>query len=422
MMPALRRLLPLLSGATAALALVAATRRAPLAASATVPAPARTNAAAPADTDAFTPVTVRAIEADHPPVLGTDGAYHVVYELELTNTKLAPATLLRVDVVDARTPHRVLASFGGASLLGRLRTLQPAGVQSAVIAPDASRLFYVELRFATRADIPAALSHHVYVRGAASPGTSTPTALDYVAGPVPLDARPLPVLRPPLAGAGWVSVNGCCNSRIVHRGSVLSLNGALHDGQRFAIDYMRLNAAGEFVHGDTTQVANYVDYGAAVLAVADARVVSTLDTLDDQMPGHLPDPASITIANVDGNHVVLDLGHGRFAFYAHLQKGSVTVYLGQHVAAGTVLGKLGNSGNTSGPHLHFHLMDGPSVLGSEGMPYVVGRFTTVGQVDTAAFGAAPGISGVWGRDRTTRPIAQMQRFPLNLNVIDFPGR
>ena len=420
-MPTIRRhypwLIPLLIGAAAAVVLVG------YSGSTRAGHPARTSArgATAAGPDAFTPVTVTPLGSSHSPVLGTDGAYHLVYELELTNTKLAPATLLRVDVLDAGTRSRVIASFNGPTVLGRLRTLHPQDAQSAGIAPDVSRLFYIELSFAKLTDIPSALTHHVWIRGAANPGTSAPTPLDYVAGRVDLDGAPLPVLGPPLAGAGWVATNGCCNSLIIHRGSVQSVNGALYDAQRFAIDYMRLNAAGEFVHGDAADVRNYVDYGADVLAVADGTVASALDPLDDQPPGTLPNPAGITLETVDGNHVVLDLGHGRYAFYAHLQKGSVTVRVGQRVTKGTVIGKLGNSGNTSAPHLHFHLVNSPSALGSDGLPYLISGFDLAGQVDIPAFEAAPGITGVWGRRRLAKPLPQVQRFPLNLNIINFPG-
>ena len=103
------------------------------------------------------------------------------------------------------------------------------------------------------------------------------------------------------------------------------------------------------------------------MAVADGTVIERLDTLDNQVPGRLPDPRTVNMNNVDGNHIVLDLGNGFFAFYAHLQKSSVLVKPGQRVKRAQILAKLGNTGNTSGPHLHFHIMDSPSVLGSNGL-------------------------------------------------------
>jgi murein DD-endopeptidase MepM/ murein hydrolase activator NlpD len=201
---------------------------------------------------------------------------------------------------------------------------------------------------------------------------------------------------------------------------VQSVNGALYDAQRFAIDWMRLDEQGRFVRDDPADVRNYTAYGADVLAVADGTVISTLNDLDDQKPGQLPDPNTITIQTVDGNHVVLDIGGGHFAFYAHLQKNSVTVRPGDRIRKGAVLGKLGNSGNTSAPHLHFHIVSSPSVLGSDGVPYMIDRLEFAGQIDPAAFEAAPGIEGNWGEGRIKRPELRERQFPLNLNIIDFP--
>ena len=172
----------------------------------------------------------------HSPVLGTDGLYHLVYELDVTNTNVAPATLRRIDVVDADASTHLLASYMDQELIARLRTLQPLPAASAVLEPDTSRLFYIELVFRTLNEVPRAITHHLYILGAANPGTSTPTPLDYMAGQISLNRTPLPVLGPPLAGEGWVAANGCCNSDIVHRGSFQSVNGVLYDAQRFAID------------------------------------------------------------------------------------------------------------------------------------------------------------------------------------------
>lgn len=371
--------------------------------------------------EAFTPVIVTPIGTRHVAVPGTDGRFHVVYELELTNTKPAAATIERIDVLDGQAPTRVVASYTGRRLLDSLRTLQPVPATHAVIPANASRLFYVELAFDRSEEIPKVLVHRLRLLGAANPGPHTPaTPLEYTVAQVEVERTPLPVLQPPLRGAGWVAVNGCCNSGIVHRGSLQSIDGALFNSQRFAIDWMRVNAKGELVHGDPTVATDYVDYGARVYAVADGTVVETLDDLKDQPPGVLPDPTTITLQTVDGNHVILDIGHGLYAFYAHLRKDSITVHKGQHVKAGTVIGELGNTGNTSGPHLHFHVMDGPSAMGSQGVPYVIDGFTRTGQVDIQAFEKSDVLTGTWGKP-LARPVAEKARFPLNLNIVDFSG-
>jgi murein DD-endopeptidase MepM/ murein hydrolase activator NlpD len=124
---------------------------------------------------------------------------------------------------------------------------------------------------------------------------------------------------------------------------------------------------------------------------------------------------------VDGNHVVIDLGGGVFAFYAHLQKGSVDVAVGDRVKRGQLLGKLGNTGNTSAPHLHFHLMEGSSVLCSNGIPYVFDSFTLTGQVSLAEFATATSVEGDWSKGLLPTPSARHKQYPLDLNIVDFPS-
>src|SRR5437588_6293189 len=353
--------------------------------------------------DVFTPVIASTLSPETHAVRGTDNVYHVIYELQLTNTRSLPATIRSIDV-QAPNAAKLITSFSGPDMLKRMRTLAPAPAADAKIGPNEVRLFYIELAFKDAADVPRALEHRLHLLAAASPGRGEPKPLDYVVAHLKIAGDKPVVIGAPLAGAGWVAGNGCCNPEIIHRGSVLSVNGALYDAQRFAIDWMRLDEQGRLVHGDLADVHNYTCYGAEVLAVAEGKVVGMLNDLDDQKPGKLPDPDTITIDTVDGNHVVLDIGGGYFAFYAHLQKKSVTVRVGDQVKKGTVLGKLGNSGNSSGPHLHFHVMTGPSVLGWDGVPYVIESFPLAGQIDMAECEAAPALTGNWGRGRLTEHV------------------
>ena len=374
-----------------------------------------------ASADVFTPVIASTLSSEAHPIRGTDGAYHVVYELLLTNTKSLPASIQKIEVLAGANGSQIITSFSDAEVVKRLRTLAPQPATDAMIEPNAARLFYIELTFKDAAHVPKLLEHRLHLIGAPNPGPAKPRPLDYVVAPLKIaDAKPL-IIGPPLAGAGWVAANGCCNPDIVHRGSVQSVNGGLYDSQRFAIDWMRLDEQGRLVHGDESDVRNYTDYGADVLAVADGRVVSAVNNLDDQIPGRLPDPSTINIETVDGNHVVVDLGGGRFAFYAHLQKNSVRVKPGHEVKKGAVLGKLGNTGNTSAPHLHFHVMNRPSPLASDGVPYLIDAFDFAGQVDIAAFEAAPDITGDWGKGRVAKPERREREFPLNVNIINFPS-
>ena len=198
------------------------------------------SAEAGAPGDVFTPVIASTLSAEAHPIRGTDGAYHVVYELQLTNTKLVPATIQKIEVLGS-PGSQIITSFSDAELVKRLRTLAPQPATDAAIEPNGGRLFYIELTFKNAAEIPKLLQHRLHLIGAPNPGPAKPAPLNYVVTPLKIaDDKPL-TIGPPLAGAGWVAANGCCNPDIPHRGSVQSVNGALYDSQRFAIDWMRLD-------------------------------------------------------------------------------------------------------------------------------------------------------------------------------------
>jgi Peptidase family M23 len=361
--------------------------------------------------DQFTPLVVSTLTTNTRPFQGTDGRVHVVYELVLTNTSPTPATLEKIEVLDGSHPSKALGSYDGQGLLSCLRTTGRLTVDNPTIEFNSTRIFLIDLKLDPAITLPEHLMHHIEVLGASSPAPkpTTPVLLSYTVAPLDI-SRKLPIISAPLSGKGWVAVNGCCGADSIHRSSNLSVNGGIYFAQRFAIDWMRLNQSGQFVHGDASDVHNYDSYGADVLAVADGIVVETLNDLDDQKPGTLPDPKTITLENVDGNHVVLDLGDGVFAFYAHLQKGSVRVASGDQVKRGQVLGKLGNTGNTSAPHLHFHLMESPSVLDS---------FAIAGQVSAADFAAATGVEGNWSKWLLRSPNLRHNQYPLDLDIVDF---
>ena len=85
----------------------------------------------------------------------------------------------------------------------------------------------------------------------------------------------------------------------------------------------------------------------------------------------------LTLETIVGNFVVLDLGHGQFAYYAHLQPGSLRVKVGQRVKRGAVIALVGNSGSSFEPHLHFEVTTSPMAMRGEGVPYVIDDFTVM---------------------------------------------
>ncbi len=368
---------------------------------------------------AFTPVLISTIGAETAPVHTSDGRWRVLYELLLTNSKAARAELERIDVVDAEDTDRVVGSYGGGDLLADLRLLSGPPAENPEIPPDASRLLLVELVFDARGEVPAAIAHRLVGRAADNPAATEPAPVDYLAAPFALGGRTQATIAPPLRGAGWVAVNGLDTATGVHRGSVQSVSGQLFDAQRFAIDWMKLDEKDTFASGDGSRVEDFHCYDEPIRAVADGTVVSVLSGLPDQEPGDLPDPASITLETVDGNHVVLEIAEGVYAFYAHLRNGSIEVAEGDTVAAGDVLARLGNSGNTSAPHLHLHVMTTPRALASDSIPYVFDAFTLQGRIGDEAWATADSLAAPW-TIQDAQQTAIGDRLPLGLTVVAFP--
>jgi hypothetical protein len=374
------------------------------------------------DADQFTPVLASPISPETAPAPGTDGKFHLVYELMLTNAISFAATLDKIEVIDARCPSRVLATLQGGDLLSRLRVLLHQPAADTQIEPGSARLVFLDLVFASRADVPRRLLHRLTLHlDAKKIPQSLPSQMTCTVAPFEITPD-VPVIGPPLAGKGWVAADSCDTSNGAHRGAVQLVNSKLYNSQRFAIDWIRLDENGRYLHGDPTDVQSYTGYGDPILAVADSTVIDTRNDLENAKPPNSPDPSTITLQNALGNHVILDIGGGYFAFYAHLQKGSVLVKPGERVKRGQALGRVGNSGNTTAPHLHFHIMNGPTVFSSDGLPYAIDRFELAGQIPAEQWGdfTVPYLEKDFNPWRSGPPVRRRNQYPLNYTIINFP--
>ncbi|MFF3546144.1 M23 family metallopeptidase [Streptomyces platensis] len=156
-------------------------------------------------------------------------------------------------------------------------------------------------------------------------------------------------------------------------------------GQAYAIDIVAEPASGARPGFGwwplARRGADFPAFGAPLLAVADATVVHA----DDRQRDHLSRtswPALVYFLVVEavfrslggarrviGNHVILDLGGGTYALYAHVRRGSLTVRPGDRVRSGQPIGQCGNSGNSTEPHVHFQLMDAAAPDAADGLPF-----------------------------------------------------
>jgi hypothetical protein len=364
----------------------------------------------PEMTEALTPLVLEVLTPPHP-VPGSDRLFHLVYELQVTNASSLRWQIEAVTVQDAENRDVVVATFSSTDLPSKLSLLGDRESQTTTLEASQSGIVWFHLLFKTYEDIPKVLVHHLVV-------SSEKGQLTETGGRTPVTFEPAIVLGPPLRGAGWLAADGCCKAPR-HIRALLPVNGSLHLAQRFAIDWERLNDERRLFVGDPKDVKNYFAYGQEVLAVADATVVRAVDRFTDQVPGPLP--PSIPLQEADGNHIILDLGNGRFALYAHLQPRSIQVHVGDRVQRGQILARVGNTGNTIAPHLHFHVMSAPLSLASNGLPYVIDTFDLMGQVgSTAEFDEAEREGTPLNIRNVKNPGRHQHELPLDLSMVNFP--
>lgn len=167
-----------------------------------------------------------------------------------------------------------------------------------------------------------------------------------------LDYRTKASLRLPFEGPWHVYWGGRSIDENYH---------AVDRAQRFALDFVMVKD-GATHSGEGRALDDYHCWNRPILAPAGATVVAVVDSLPDLPVGEM-DPQ-----NPAGNHVVLDFGNDEFGFLAHLRKDSVKVAVGDQVEPGQEVGRCGNSGNSTEPHLHFHLQTSSTLHEGEGLP------------------------------------------------------
>ena len=270
------------------------------------------------------------------------------------------------DAVWARMTPEMRTALGDAPALARFRAkvAQDLGEEQAVIDESGDRRD----------------GSNVYLRTARWSKVPTPILMQWVFGddgrvagfmvqPKPqaapskhLDYQTKADLRLPFEGEWYVFWGGRTIEQNYH---------AVSPGQRFAYDLVKRVDGGSH-RGDGKSLDDYYCWNQKILAPANATVVEAVDDLPDQAIGTRNPEAPA------GNHVMLDLGHGEYALLAHMRQGSVAVKAGQHVATGDELGRCGNSGNTSEPHLHIHLQDSPKFGEGEGLPAFFNHYVADG--------------------------------------------
>jgi len=161
----------------------------------------------------------------------------------------------------------------------------------------------------------------------------------------------------PVAQGDWYVAQGGGSTFVNHHYSVSE--------QRYSLDLVRLDRAGRSYAGSPSSLESYVAWGSQVVAPVSGLVVTAVDGLPDM------EIEKRDQENPAGNHVEIETGDGVRIFLCHLRYGSVAVREGSMVNAGEVVGEVGNSGNTTQPHLHIQAMRQFDKGAWEGIPLEV---------------------------------------------------
>lgn len=318
---------------------------------------------------AFLPAQLEVRTPFEPTAFPSGGRTYLIYELHLRNFAGELLDLQGVEVIGEDSGASPVATFDADQLPALLfprahRMSTDEASDSRQLASGQGAVVYLCLAFEPGRAVPARLRHRVFLKDGYADGPAIGTR----------HSR-LRTLAPPVAGPDWIAAGGPGNTSH-HRVGLLVMGGNARISRRYAIDWRQVRDGATFA-GDAVDARSYHAYGEQVFAVADGTISSAQDGLPDNIPRTSKGFATavpVTMETIAGNAVTLDIGDGQFALYAHLEPGSVRVKKGDRVKRGQLLGRIGNSGDSREPHLHFEVVDSPDLLAGEGLPYLIDRY------------------------------------------------
>jgi len=330
------------------------------------------------------PLTWHVVGSGIYPVKGSDGLIHLAYALQVTNSWSLTATIKSVELVDPARGNQVsgknrVLDVKNEDVTGKVKLFALPGTMdkqsyATQIPSGQSGVMFFDVTYDDISQVPKAIAHRIMVT---TPPTPVGTEHTTVGHSIPIGREAI-VISPPFRGSGWINGNGCCLEIGPHRFVTNPMNGTLDPSETFAIDWVQVDAHGLAYRTDGKKPEDWIGYGAEILAVAPGTVVEVVRDLPNVTPGK--NPEGLTIAQIAGNRVIIDMGSGHYAMYAHLAPGSVQLHVGDYVRQGQKLGLLGNTGNSSAPHLHFQVMGQPSSLDDTSLPFVFDYMNLEGRI------------------------------------------
>ncbi len=346
------------------------------------------------------------------PFIG-DGTAHLAYELYLSNFGKKPVRVIALRVHGSKGTafdttvegDPLKSSFVAVGSADRIKPQDP------VLAPGATAMLFVFLNFGSH-ETPSTLDNSLVVEpdGDTADVQLIPLSSLHVQQPSAAST-----IDAPLTGDRWLAANGPSNTSL-HRRAVIVLDGKAKSPERYAIDWIKLGADGNTFSGDEHQNSSYHAYDVPIAAVADGRVVEVLDGLAENIPHSDKLAVEMTPAIMAGNNIVEDIGGGHYVGYAHFRPGTITVKKADSIHAGQVLGKLGNSGNSTEAHLHIQICDGPSFLACDGLP-IQFKNMMLTKYTIEKKGEMPIRLSIDGA-----PVSVTGQEPMEDELVDFPGK
>lgn len=358
-----------------------------------------------------------------PGALPTPSGRVLVYELSARNFGADCARIVDVRTsADGQLLRRYQATAIAPNTLvydARMTPLpNPAAGESAPHPVDVpaggGAIVYFFLTLDDNLPLPQTLHHEIDTTACAAGASTRATA----SSDSPVSRAAPVVVGLPFRGTGWVAGDSP-NDFGTHRRTLIPVRdangdpivGQFHVPERYAIDWVKVDDDAHRAIGPLNRNASYLAWGEEIVAVADGTIARTRDGMPEGTPPH--NPPNPTVETAGGNYVMQDIGGGHFAFYAHLQPGSLRVHEGDRVVRGQVIALLGNSGNSSEAHLHFHVSDASDPLMSEGVPYVFDRYTLTGLA-----GGFDEDNGLFDDMTTQAPSPKFWLMPASYAVLD----
>ncbi|MDQ0638261.1 murein DD-endopeptidase [Pedobacter sp. W3I1] len=320
--------------------------------------------------------------------------FFLYYELQLKN---GGTDTIELKTLNISGQNKSYLNLNASKLVERTKSSDREN-RNLIIPAGGSALIYIELetQVLKAETIVNKLEFWIHHQTKSNATASITTALH------PTVTKPT-VLGKPLQTGLWTAIYDPAWAS-GHRRVFYSEKGKQFLPGRFAIDFMRVDSLGKYASKNTDSIQNWIGYQNAILAVADGTVSSVLNDFNEsatvsQHKSPAPEQAS-------GNYISIKIANRQYAFYEHLKPNSIRVKPGDKVKKGDVIAELGFTGQSTGPHLHFHLADRDSRLYAEGLPYVFEHFFQVGRyANLEDFGNSPWQHNEQLKVRQGRPLS-----------------